>query len=283
MRPLQQEIIKALGVKPVIDPEQEIRMRVNFLKDYLRFTGSAGYVLGISGGQDSCLAGKLAQMAVSELRSETGKSYKFVAVRLPYGRQKDEEDAQRALRFISPDESITFNIEAPVVVTALQYQVACGESLSDYHKGNVKARMRMIAQYAIGGQQNLLVVGTDHAAEAITGFYTKYGDGGADILPISGLNKRQGKMLLQALGADPLIYNKTPTADLLDEKPQQADEAELGISYQEIDDYLEGKDIPKEIAQKIEARYMQTMHKRQMPVTIYDEWWRKGGNKNFQV
>ncbi|WP_067929654.1 ammonia-dependent NAD(+) synthetase [Alicyclobacillus shizuokensis] len=274
MRPLQQEIIKALGVKPVIDPEQEIRARVNFLKDYLKFSGSHGYVLGISGGQDSCLAGKLAQLAVSELRRETDKNNKFVAVRLPYGRQKDEEDAQRALRFIDPDEIITFNIEAPVLVTALQYHVACGEPLSDYHKGNVKARMRMIAQYAIGGQQNLLVVGTDHAAEAVTGFYTKYGDGGADILPLSGLNKRQGKMILQALGADVAIYNKTPTADLLDEKPQQADEAELGISYHMIDDYLEGKDVPQEIAQKIEARYIQTTHKRQMPATMRDGWWK---------
>ena len=110
-----------------------------------------------------------------------------------------------------------------------------GAALGDYHKGNVKARMRMIAQYAIGGQEGLLVIGTDHAAEAVTGFYTKYGDGGSRfLLPLSGLTKRQGKALLMELGADERLYLKVPTADLLDEKPGQADETELGICYDEL-------------------------------------------------
>ena len=148
-----------------------------------------------------------------------------------------------------------------------------GEPLRDYHKGNVKARMRMIAQYAIGGQEGLLVIGTDHAAEAVTGFYTKYGDGGADILPLSGLTKRQGKQLLMELGAEERIYLKVPTADLLDQKPGQADETELGISYNELDDYLEGKMVTPQIAEKIEKRYLATKHKREMPATMFDKWW----------
>ncbi|MBD4935857.1 ammonia-dependent NAD(+) synthetase, partial [Xanthomonas citri pv. citri] len=81
-------------------------------------------------------------------------------------------------------------------------------------------RTRMIAQYAIGGQEGLLVLGTDHAAEAVTGFFTKYGDGGADLLPLTGLTKRQGRTLLKELGAPERLYLKEPTADLLDEKPQ---------------------------------------------------------------
>ena len=60
-----------------------------------------------------------------------------------------------------------------------------GESLTDFNKGNVKARIRMVTQYAIGGQKGLLVIGTDHAAEAVTGFFTKFGDGGADLLPLT--------------------------------------------------------------------------------------------------
>ena len=124
----------------------------------------------------------------------------FFAVRLPYGTQRDEDDAQKALEFIRADREVNFNIAQAVDAVKEEYDNnACGKPLSDYQKGNVKARMRMIAQYAIGGQENLLVIGTDHAAEAVSGFYTKYGDGGADILPLSGLTKRQGRQLLQEL------------------------------------------------------------------------------------
>ncbi|MBX4298572.1 NAD(+) synthase, partial [Mycobacterium tuberculosis] len=90
------------------------------------------------------------------------------------------------------------------------------DKLSDFNKGNVKARTRMITQYAIAGQEGLLVIGTDHAAEAVTGFFTKYGDGGAGRLPLAGLSKRQGRSLLKELGADERLYLKVPTADLLD-------------------------------------------------------------------
>ncbi len=270
---LQSVIIEALHVKPEIDPKEEITNRVGFLKDYLKKSGAKGFVLGISGGQDSTLAGRLAQMAVEELREE-GFSAKFVAVRLPYGVQHDEDDAQRALQFIKPDESLTFNVKSTVDVITEQYKEATDEVLTDFNKGNVKARLRMIAQYAIGGQTGLLVIGTDHAAEAVTGFYTKYGDGGADILPLSGLSKRQGRELLKELGAEERLYMKVPTADLLDNKPQQADETELGISYDTIDDYLEGRKVDPEAALKIEKQYLKTEHKRQMPASIHDNWWK---------
>lgn len=272
MRPYQYQIIDALGVNPNINPKEEIRKRINFLKKYLVKTGLKGFVLGISGGQDSTLAGRLAQIAVEELRNE-GYDAHFVAMRLPYLNQKDEDDAQAALEFIKPDKVITFNIGHSVTAFELQYYQSTGKLLTDFHKGNVKARLRMVAQYAVGGQENLLVIGTDHAAEAVTGFFTKYGDGGADILPLSGLTKRQGKMLLKELGCPERLYMKTPTADLLDEKPQQADETELGITYDQIDDYLEGKEVPEEIAVKIERRYRMTQHKRELPVAIFDDWW----------
>jgi NAD+ synthase len=271
---MQEKIRNELHVKPCIDPKKEIEERVQFLKEYLLKTKANGYVLGISGGQDSSLAGRLAQLAVEQLREE-GQNVKFIAVRLPYGMQKDEEDAQNALNFIQADEEYTFNIAKAVDSVQEEYnKIINGEPLRDYHKGNVKARMRMIAQYVIGGQENLLVIGTDHAAEAVTGFYTKFGDGGADIVPLAGLTKRQGKALLQELGAEEQIYLKVPTADLLDNKPQQADETELGITYDLLDDYLEGKTVPQEIAEKIEKRYVATQHKREQPVIMYDEWWK---------
>jgi NAD+ synthase len=271
---LQSQIIEALNVNPNIQPQEEIRKRIDFLKNYLLKTKAKGYVLGISGGQDSTLAGRLAQLAVEELRND-GTDALFIAVRLPYGVQQDEADAKRSLAFIRADREAVFNIKTGVDEVQKEYDVSYeGASLSDYQKGNVKARMRMIAQYAIGGMEGLLVIGTDHAAEAVTGFYTKYGDGGADILPLSGLSKRQGKALLKELGADERLYLKIPTADLLDQKPGQADETELGITYDELDDYLEGKSVSKEVAEKVEQRYLMTEHKRQLPATMFDEWWK---------
>ncbi|MCT1226033.1 ammonia-dependent NAD(+) synthetase [Lactococcus lactis] len=272
---LQDEIIKELGVKPVIDPKEEIRVSVDFLKDYLKkYPFIKSFVLGISGGQDSSLAGRLAQIAIEEMRQETvDETYKFVAIRLPYGVQADEEDAQRALAFIQPDVSLTVNIKA-----AVEGQVAAlneaGIEVSDFNKGNIKARQRMITQYAVAGQYQGAVLGTDHAAENITGFFTKFGDGGADLLPLFRLNKRQGKALLAELGADPAIYEKVPTADLEEGKPGLADEIALGVTYIDIDDYTEGKVISEDAKAKIEAWWNKTQHKRHLPISVFDDFWK---------
>ncbi|MBD8499503.1 ammonia-dependent NAD(+) synthetase [Paenibacillus arenosi] len=269
----QTEIINALHVQQKIVPSEELRVRVNFLKDYCRKTGAKGFVLGISGGQDSTLAGRLSQLAVEELRAE-GYEATFIAIRLPYGTQQDEDDAQLALQFIKPDRSLTFNIEAPVNVFVEAYEKADSKSLTDFHKGNVKARMRMIAQYAVAGEHQCLVVGTDHAAEAITGFFTKFGDGGADLLPLAGLTKGQGRELLIELHAEERLYLKTPTADLLDNKPLQADETELGLEYAVLDEYLVGNEVAPEAKSQIEDRYTKTQHKRELPVSPFDQWWK---------
>ncbi|BFH63121.1 MULTISPECIES: ammonia-dependent NAD(+) synthetase [Paenibacillus] len=269
----QEQIMQDLNVKRTVDPKEEIRKRIDFLKAYCKKSGAKGYVLGISGGQDSTLAGRLSQLAAEELRAE-GYDATFYAVRLPFGVQQDEDDAQEALAFIKPDQSLVFNIESSVKALANTYLDSTGETLSDYHKGNVKARMRMIAQYAIAGERQCLVVGTDHAAEAITGFFTKFGDGGADIIPLTGLTKGQGRELLKELNAAQRLYLKTPTADLLDNKPQQADETELGMNYNVIDEYLVGDQVNPEDQEKIEKRYKNTQHKRELPVTPFDEWWK---------
>lgn len=272
---LQETIIKELGVKPTIDPKEEIRRSIDFLKDYLKkHPFLKTYVLGISGGQDSTLAGRLAQLTMEEMRAETGDTdYQFIAVRLPYGIQADESDAQKALDFIQPDIRMTVNIkEATDPMTKAINSNGC--VVSDFNKGNAKARMRMIAQYAIAGEHKGAVIGTDHAAENVTGFFTKYGDGGADILPLFRLNKRQGKQLLAELGADPKLYEKIPTADLEEAKPGLADEVALGVTYSQIDDYLEGKTIDPEAQKIIENWWKKTTHKRHLPVTVFDHFWK---------
>jgi len=273
---LQQEIIRALGVKPVIDVQQEIRTSVDFLKAYLKtYPGLKSLVLGISGGQDSTLTGKLCQTAISELRAETGNNdYCFIAVRLPYGAQADEQDCQDALAFIQPDRTLTVNIRQAVLASEAALKDA-GIVLSDFVRGNDKARERMKTQYSIAGMTAGVVVGTDHAAEAVTGFFTKYGDGGTDINPIFRLNKGQGKQLLKALGCPEHLYLKHPTADLEDGRPGLQDEVALGVTYQQIDEYLEGKNIDPAAAKTIEGWYLKTEHKRQPPITVFDDFWKK--------
>jgi NAD+ synthase len=273
------QILAELGVKATIVAKVEVRQRVDFLKDYLRSTPATGFVLGVSGGQDSTLAGRLCQLACAELRAD-GTEATFVAVRLPYGVQADEHDAQVALDFIRPDRSITVNVkpgaDAVSAEAALGLRELLGEQtrLRDFVRGNIKARERMVIQYAIAGQLNLLVVGTDHAAEALTGFFTKYGDGGVDLTPLTGLTKRQGAALLQELGAPASVWEKVPTADLEDDRPALPDEVALGLTYAQIDDYLEGAGVPPEVAAKVEAVHRATRHKRAVPVTPLDDWWR---------
>lgn len=275
MRKLQEEIINILAVTPSIDPAIEVKRRVEFLKDYLKKTGLKTLVLGISGGQDSSLAGRLSQLAVESLRAETADdAYRFIAVRLPYGEQADEADAMLSINeFIKPDQTMRVNIKPAVdaMVAAVEQN---GLQISDFNKGNVKARERMIAQYAIAGEFRGAVVGTDHAAEAVTGFYTKFGDGGADITPLSQLDKRQGRQLLEYLKAPRVLYEKTPTADLEEDRPALPDEKALGVTYQAIDDYLEGKPVSDQAAAKIEGWYLKTEHKRHLPVSPLDTWWK---------
>jgi NAD+ synthase len=267
------DILEQLGAVPEIDPAAEVARRRDFLVDYLRASGTKGLVLAVSGGQDSTLAGRLCQLAVEKAR-EDGLDATLTTVRLPYGVQADEEDAQAALAFIAPDLVRTVNIKGPVDELATAYENAVGTRMSDFVKGNVKARIRMVTQYAIATESVALVVGTDHAAEAVTGFFTKFGDGGADVLPISGLTKRQGAALLQHLGAPAQLFTKAPTADLLDENPGQTDEDNLGLKYADIDAYLEGREVAPDVVERIEAQYAKTEHKRRLPVTPSDAWWR---------
>ena len=262
----QQTIIQELGVKPEISPSKELEQREQFLAAYLAHTGLRGFVLGISGGQDSLLAGLIAKRAI-EIRRNSGHNTDLYGVMLPYGAQSDKTDAELACTIIAPDYLHDINIKDATDGAIRAFDTA-GEQISDFHKGNIKARMRMIAQYALAGQHHLLVVGTDHAAEAVTGFFTKFGDGGADVTPLTGLNKRQGREVLRYLNVPDIFLSKQPTADLLDERPGRPDEDELALTYDQIDDYLEGKILDKAISERIEAMYARSWHKRNMPVAF---------------
>jgi NAD+ synthase len=271
-------VIEQMRVLPKIDVNYEVERRVNFIKSQLIDSGSKTLVLGISGGIDSCTLGRLAQIAVNELNQPQEKGYQFVAVRLPYNVQADEVDAQISIDFIQPSQSLTVNIQPGADAINLQTRIAMqsinllpdSESKSDFVKGNVKARTRMVTQYQVAGLLDGLVLGTDHSAENITGFYTKYGDGACDLAPLFGLNKRQVRQLAEFLGAPQNIIYKSPTADLETLAPQKSDEQALGMSYDQIDDFLEGKIVANGIADKLIAIFEKTQHKRIPIPTIYD-------------
>ncbi len=268
---LQSQIIAALEVVDpgTFDAAAEAERRVEFLARYLRDTGAKGLVLGISGGVDSTVAGRLCQLACERVR-ESGGEARFVAVRLPYRVQKDEEDAAAAVEFIAPDVLETIDI-GPATDELWDQILASAtpvtDARDDYHKGNVKARLRMTAQYAVAGARGMLVVGTDQAAEAAVGFFTKHGDGAADVTPLFGLPKRRVREVGVHLGTPEALVNKVPTADLESDKPMLPDEEALGVRYDVVDDYLEGKEVPAEDEATIVGWYRRTAHKRALPVT----------------
>lgn len=273
------EIIAEMRVLPEIDPAYEIERRTDFIVDSLKKAGAKHLVLGISGGIDSATCGRLAQLAVDKLnREQNTTDYQFVAVRLPYDVQLDEQDAQASLGFIQPSTQLTVNIKPGAdgihqqVMNAIDAEpsLPLEEYNVDYAKGNVKARARMTAQYEVAGLLGGLVLGTDHSAENITGFFTKWGDGACDLAPLFGLSKRQVKQVAQALGAPQRLIEKTPTADLECHAPQKADELALGISYNELDDFLEGKPVTDDVEKRIIEIYNRTQHKRQPIPTLYD-------------
>ncbi|MBH9326547.1 ammonia-dependent NAD(+) synthetase [Pseudomonas aeruginosa] len=272
MQQIQRDIAQALQVQPPFqseaDVQAQIARRIAFIQQCLKDSGLKTLVLGISGGVDSLTAGLLAQRAVEQLREQTGdQAYRFIAVRLPYQVQQDEADAQASLATIRADEEQTVNIGPSVKALAEQLEALEGlePAKSDFVIGNIKARIRMVAQYAIAGARGGLVIGTDHAAEAVMGFFTKFGDGACDLAPLSGLAKHQVRALARALGAPENLVEKIPPADLEDLRPGHPDEASHGVPYAEIDAFLHGQPLREEAARVIVDTYHKTQHKRELP------------------
>ncbi|KDN99586.1 MULTISPECIES: ammonia-dependent NAD(+) synthetase [Pseudomonas] len=272
MQAVQREIAQALKVQPPFTDsaalDAEVARRVAFIKTCLSNARLKTLVLGISGGVDSLTAALMAQRAINELRRETGdEQYRFIAVRLPYQLQHDEHDAQACLEVIKADEVHTVDI-APAV-RALAAEVEALENgtpaMVDFVVGNTKARMRMVAQYTIAGARQGLVIGTDHAAEAVMGFFTKFGDGSCDLAPLSGLVKNQVRAIARSFGAPHSLVEKVPTADLEDLAPGKPDEASHGVTYAQIDAFLHGEPVSQEAFDIISATYRKTQHKREMP------------------
>jgi NAD+ synthase len=264
----QLKIVQELKVVHAFNSAAEMVRRSTFLADHLINHDRHALILGISGGVDSLVAGYLVHNAIERARNR-GHQAQFIAVRLPYGAQQDEDDAQLALSLLHPDQIMTIDIK-PATDAAVQGLQQAGLQFSDathedFVIGNLKARQRMVLQYAIAGALKGLVVGTDHAAEALMGFFTKYGDGACDVAPLSGLIKQQVRQLGLAFGAPEKLIMKVPTADLGSLMPGKPDEDIFGITYAQIDEFLKGNRVDQPAYDTIVKQYRATTHKRGLP------------------
>lgn len=245
--------------------QETIQTIKTFIKEYLEQSGASGYILGLSGGLDSAVVCKLLVEAVGQER--------VAALLMPSSTtlKEDMEDAREFARSLGI-EMEEVNIE-PIVE---KFREKLGFELSKVNMGNLSARTRMCILFAFANQNKLLVAGTSNKSELLVGYFTKYGDGAADILPIGDLYKTQVRVLAKELNIPEKIQRKVPSAGFW---LGQTDEAELGISYEELDKILFGIEhflkveeihaitgIPIDKIAEIVRKVDKTWHKRRMGV-----------------
>ncbi|SHI60317.1 NAD(+) synthase [Desulfosporosinus lacus] len=238
-----------------------IDQTVEWLQKKVTEAKAKGVVVGISGGVDSAVVAGLCSRAFSE---------NCIGVVMPS--HSNPDDTEDALWIAEGFEIRTIEVNLSGAHTQVMGQVKKGlESIScnlvaeKMSQGNLKARLRMSTLYAVANAMNYMVVGTDNAPESYTGYFTKYGDGGVDLLPISSLTKTEVRAWARMLGLPMRIATRVPTAGLW---PGQTDESELGITYDQIDRYLLGEEVSPEVQERIESLHRQSEHKRNMPPSL---------------
>ncbi|AHF05959.1 NAD(+) synthase [Desulfitobacterium metallireducens] len=240
--------------------ESRIQTAVTWIREQVGNARVQGVVVGLSGGVDSAVVAGLCKRAFPE---------NSVGVIMPsQSSPADREDAlliaeTYGLKVVEVDLGEVHQEILEKVQQGLQEQGLNFEGRLS--QGNLKARLRMSTLYTVANALNYLVVGTDNAPESYTGYFTKYGDGGVDILPISSLTKTEVRAWAAQLGLPDKIVNRVPTAGLW---PGQTDESEMGITYDHIDRYLLGEEIPVEEIEKIEKLHRQSEHKRHLPPAL---------------
>ena len=229
--------------------EQYLKEIEKFEKDYLESSKMDGYVLGLSGGIDSALAALLTVKAVG--------NDKLFNIMMPI--HSNPDDLNDALKLAK-----AYNLNYIVIDLSDAFDKVYN-SITDKHKltglaiHNIKVRLRMVTLFAIAQERRSLVIGTDNLDEHYVGYFTKYGDGAADILPLVRLLKSEVYEASRIYGVIPEILNKKPSAGLFE---NQTDEGEMGVTYNELDDYLIGKEISEKSKAIIERLHRISEHKR---------------------
>ncbi|SCY17216.1 NAD(+) synthase [Alkaliphilus peptidifermentans] len=239
--------------------ERKIEKVVAWLQQKVEESGTKGIVVGISGGIDSAVVANLIKKAFPE---------NSLGVILPIkSSPKDVIDgrlvAEKAgIKNMTIDLTQEHSEMLSKIFDSLLQQNLFEEKNRRITDANLRARLRMTTLYGIANQLNYLVAGTDNAAEVYTGYFTKYGDGGVDILPIATLKKYEVYEWAKALGVPKEVLDREPSAGLWE---GQTDEEEMGTTYSLIDAHLEGKEIPKKDLEIIERLHRISEHKRVMP------------------
>ncbi|GGM27422.1 NH(3)-dependent NAD(+) synthetase [Paraliobacillus quinghaiensis] len=238
--------------------QEKVEGLVQWLKDQIEETGVKGLMVGVSGGIDSAVVANLIKRAAPD---------SSLGVMMPCNSNpQDLEHAQKVvdaagIDSLTVDLSMTHNTMFTEITSQLRQEDILNPDQQQLADANLRARLRMSTLYAIAANHQYLVVGTDNAAEWYTGYFTKFGDGGVDLVPLVHQTKGEVRELAKVLGVPDEIINKAPSAGLWE---GQTDENEMGTSYDIIDKYLKGEEIPAKDKEIIEKMHHRTAHKRKI-------------------
>lgn len=229
---------------------------IEWLRETVDNAGATGFVIGLSGGIDSSVTAALAKRAFPD---------NTLGVIMPcFSIPEDARDATLLAEALEIP-TVTVSLEQPflAMIKELTGETTYDAKNDDLTVANIKPRLRMATLYFYAARRKALVLGTLNRSEILVGYYTKYGDGGVDLMPLANLLKRDVRKLASYLGVPQSIIDKEPSAGLWE---GHNDEAEMGVSYEEIDDYLaEGKGDER-VRRTVKELSEKHRHKRFMPL-----------------